>query len=219
MTAKYPGSYISAGRPASPDGAGDERGAVRHIGDNALAPTSFVAETGAADERRYGGVAEAAAARYAAFPSDADPAMSDGVHEVPFIGRICAKLGLPPLDSEMELLMRVEQGLSVDSVRALAGNGASQVEIYDLVIPRRTLDHRTANRQPLTCEESDKLVRLARVVALAEAVFGDAGKAERWLRKPKVRLGDSSPMQRLATDMGARLVEEMLQQIDHGIAA
>ncbi|HEY0525374.1 MAG TPA: Hsp20 family protein [Stellaceae bacterium] len=201
-------------------------GATARIGEGMPDPAFAAAASGVADEQRYQGTAEGAVPRYevqpgglATFASDADRIMSSDAREDPFIARVCAKLGLQPLRSDVELLEQVERGLPVDAVRALAGSGASQAEVYELVIPRRTMDHRTANGQPLTRDESDKLVRVARVIALAEIVFGDPAKAERWLRKPKTRLAGGLPMQRLATDMGARLVEEMLQQIDHGIAA
>jgi len=60
-------------------------------------------------------------------------------------------------------------------------------------------------------------MRLARVSALAEQTFGDRTEAERWLRKPKRALGDATPLDCLATDAGARCVEEMLYRIDSGI--
>lgn len=79
--------------------------------------------------------------------------------------------------------------------------------------------HRKTKRQPLTREESDKAVRFARLTALAEAVFGNEAKASRWLRKPKRRFASRTPLAMLATEAGARLVEEMLYQIDDGMAA
>jgi putative toxin-antitoxin system antitoxin component (TIGR02293 family) len=68
-------------------------------------------------------------------------------------------------------------------------------------------------------EESDRAVRLARITALAEEVFGSEEKAFRWLRKPKRRFGSRTPLEMLGTEAGARLVEEMLYQIDEGMAA
>jgi putative toxin-antitoxin system antitoxin component (TIGR02293 family) len=95
----------------------------------------------------------------------------------------------------------------------------SDEEIYSLVVPKRTLARRVAEREPLTVEETDKAVRLARVDELAARIFGDAAKAHRWLRKPKASLGGAPPLAYLATEAGARVVEEMLNQIDHGILA
>lgn len=95
----------------------------------------------------------------------------------------------------------------------------SDDEIFVLVVPKRTLARRLSDGEPLTIEETDKAVRLARVDRLATIVFGDAAKAHRWLRKPKKALRGETPLAYLATEAGARVVEEMLHQIDHGILA
>jgi len=95
----------------------------------------------------------------------------------------------------------------------------SDDEIHAIVVPKRTLARRLSDGEPLTVEETDKAVRLARVDRLAANVFGDAAKAHRWLRKPKRALGGDTPLAYLATEAGARVVEEMLHRIDHGILA
>jgi putative toxin-antitoxin system antitoxin component (TIGR02293 family) len=76
-----------------------------------------------------------------------------------------------------------------------------------------------ANHQPLTKDESDRAVRVARITAMAERVFGEPERAWCWLRKPKRNFEGRTPLEMLATEAGARLVEEMLAQIDHGIFA
>jgi len=88
-----------------------------------------------------------------------------------------------------------------------------------LVVPKRTLARRVAAHEPLSVEETDKAVRLARIDRLAAEIFGDPAKAHRWLRKPKRSLEGETPLAYLATEAGARAVEEMLNQIDHGILA
>ena len=62
-------------------------------------------------------------------------------------------------------------------------------------------------------------MRLARITSLAEEVFGSEEKAARWLRKPKERFEDRSPLQVSRTEAGGRLVEEMLLQLDYGFFA
>jgi len=54
----------------------------------------------------------------------------------------------------------------------------------------------------------------ARVLRLAERVFGDAAKARQWLDHPRVQLGGRTPRQLLGSEDGARRVEELLAQID-----
>ena len=52
------------------------------------------------------------------------------------------------------------------------------------------------------------------VTELAARVFGDRAKAEHWLNRPSVQLGGRTPMAMLATEDGARRVEELLAQVD-----
>jgi len=54
---------------------------------------------------------------------------------------------------------------------------------------------------------------------MAGQVFGEPERAWRWLRKAQERFGGKAPVDMLATEAGARLVEEMLVQIDDGIFA
>ena len=101
----------------------------------------------------------------------------------------------------------------------LARHGYSEEEIFALVIPKRTLARRKAANERLTVEETDKTLRLARIATQAERVFGAADKAHRWLRKPKRALRGETPLAYLASEAGARVVEEMLHRIEHGVFA
>jgi putative toxin-antitoxin system antitoxin component (TIGR02293 family) len=105
------------------------------------------------------------------------------------------------------------------ALAALAARGYSEAEIFALVVPKRTLARRQAADEPLTVEETDKALRLERIAAHAEKVFGDPAKAHRWLRKPKRALNGETPVAFLASEEGARTVEQMLHRIDHGMAA
>ncbi len=86
-------------------------------------------------------------------------------------------------------------------------------------MPKRTLARRQAANEPLSVEETDKALRLERVASLATRVFGDADKANRWLRKPKRHLDGATPLAFLGSEAGARVVEDMLQRIDFGMVA
>ena len=105
------------------------------------------------------------------------------------------------------------------TLAALAELGYSEEEIFELVVPKRTLARRRAMSDLLTVEETDKALRLKRIAAQAQRVFGDRDKANRWLRKPKRELKGETPLAFLASEAGARLVEEMLHRIEHGIFA
>lgn len=136
-----------------------------------------------------------------------------------FYRRVEAKLGVVPLRSDRDLARLVAACLPLSSLESLSSNGMTDEEIYDFIVPRRTLTHRKARHQPLSHDESDRAVRIARIVSQAEEVFGDNAKAGRWLRKPKVRFEGIAPLEMLRTEAGARIVEEMLLQLDYGFTA
>ncbi|HEV2645015.1 MAG TPA: antitoxin Xre/MbcA/ParS toxin-binding domain-containing protein [Acidobacteriaceae bacterium] len=136
-----------------------------------------------------------------------------------FYRRMERKLGTQELNSDSDLARLVEDRLPLTSVESLSSSGLTDEEIYTYILPRRTLVHRKSKHQPLTHDESDRAVRIARITSLAEEVFGDDAKAGRWLRKVKERFAGRTPMEVSRTEAGARLVEEMLLQLDYGIFA
>ena len=119
----------------------------------------------------------------------------------------------------VDLVKLVRRGLPVGAVQFVLDSGfLTPAELDRVVLPRKTL----ANRRrlgTLTPEQSDRLVRVARVIAAAEVTFGSREKAGTWLRRPTIALADESPLDLLDTDEGAREVETLLGRIAHGIAA
>jgi putative toxin-antitoxin system antitoxin component (TIGR02293 family) len=119
----------------------------------------------------------------------------------------------------MDLVRLVRRGLPIGAVQFLLDSGRlTPAELDRVVLPRKTL----ANRRKLgtlTAEQSDRLVRVARVLAAAEATFGSQEKAGVWLRRPTTALAGERPLHLLDTDEGAREVETLLGRISHGIAA
>lgn len=75
-------------------------------------------------------------------------------------------------------------------------------------------------RQPgarLTPAQGDRLYRLARMVAFAEQVFEDPGRAHQWLREPQRGLGNRVPLVLMRSEAGAREVEDLLGRIEYGV--
>ncbi|HEX3968673.1 MAG TPA: antitoxin Xre/MbcA/ParS toxin-binding domain-containing protein [Edaphobacter sp.] len=126
-----------------------------------------------------------------------------------------------PLLTTLRLdLARVESGVPLTTMSTFAeSSGLPLKDLYEVVIPARTLKHRRARREPLSRDESDKLARLVRVFDRSVAVFGDPERARAWLDKPKKRFGNRTPLAMLRTEIGGRMVEEMLGQIDEGMFA
>jgi putative toxin-antitoxin system antitoxin component (TIGR02293 family) len=114
----------------------------------------------------------------------------------------------------------LEAGLPLTAITDfLANSGLQFKDIYEVVIPARTLKHRKARQEPLNLDESDKFARLVRVYDQTVKVFGEKEKALRWLNKPKHRFAERTPIQMLRTELGGRMVENMLGQIEHGMFA
>ncbi|TCU73680.1 putative toxin-antitoxin system antitoxin component (TIGR02293 family) [Bradyrhizobium sp. R2.2-H] len=65
----------------------------------------------------------------------------------------------------------------------------------------------------------EALVRLLDISTLATRVFGDAERAEAWLTRPNTSLSSQRPLDLVKDELGAAVVREMLEQIDHGIFA
>ena len=111
------------------------------------------------------------------------------------------------------------RGVPVSAVDALIETGRlTLAEIDRIMLPRKTLSHRRA-LGALTPDQSDRVIRVARVIAAAEATFGSAEKAGRWLRRPTTALGGDKPIDLLDTSEGSRQVERLLTRIDYGLAA
>lgn len=125
-------------------------------------------------------------------------------------------IGLSP-QSELDLARITEKGISTDSLSNLKDRGLTASEISAVIISPRTLKFRRARKESLSHEETDRVVRVARILSLAQDVFGSREKALGWLRDPDDRLGDRTPLQMLVTETGGRVIENMLWQIDEGI--
>lgn len=122
--------------------------------------------------------------------------------------------------SELEFAEVVRLGFWPAVIDELfAGDVLTKSDMERLVMPRRTLNHRIRKGERLTREESERVVRFARIVATAEETFGKREKASRWLHKPKRDFSGQKPIDLLDTEEGARVVEDRLFRVAHGLAA
>src|SRR5208283_1931834 len=90
-------------------------------------------------------------------------------------------LGIAPANG-LELAQLVEKGLPTKNLELLKAKGLTFTEMANTVISPRTLKHRKARGENLTPEETERAVRVARTIALAEEVFGNRETALLWLR-------------------------------------
>ena len=121
--------------------------------------------------------------------------------------------------SPLRRIETVREGLPLATVDDLLASGRlTAVELDRLVLPSKTLAHRRTMGR-LSPEQSDRLLRIVRILDAADEAFASPDKATLWLRRPTVPLGGHAPLDLLDTDIGTREVERLLARIAHGIAA
>lgn len=108
--------------------------------------------------------------------------------------------GFPP--GVLQEVMRAS-GLTLKEV-------ASALDLSPRSLQRRRRSGRLARF------ESDRLYRLARILAIANEYLGDHERAMRWLKRPNRALGGIAPVTAMDTELGARQVENVLGRIAYG---
>jgi putative toxin-antitoxin system antitoxin component (TIGR02293 family) len=134
--------------------------------------------------------------------------------------RALEALSSPDIRRRLELVEYIREGFPFQQVSALAKEaGVSLDDLIEFgVIPRRTWTH-SRQSQRFTPTQSARLARFFRIHQRAKSTFGSEDKAMRWLKRPARPLQGHAPVGLLDTEEGARLVEDLLTRIDHGIAA
>jgi putative toxin-antitoxin system antitoxin component (TIGR02293 family) len=121
------------------------------------------------------------------------------------------------LSSEDDMREAIRKGFPHVVVEELMrASGLTLKELADaLDLSPRSLQRRRRTGR-LARYESDRLYRLARIVALADKFLGDHERAIRWLKRPNRSLGGVAPVAALDTELGARQVENILGRIAYG---
>ena len=129
-----------------------------------------------------------------------------------------ALLGLSTYDSA-KLHDRIQHGLSYEALERLRRVLDIPLSRFaELVsIPPRTLARRKASKR-LSPEESDRLLRLSRIVGMTLRLFeGALSESRAWLTTSNPALGGASPLDYATTGIGAREVENLIGRLEHGI--
>lgn len=106
-----------------------------------------------------------------------------------------------------------KRSLQLVARRAVQPGGSATQFVYS-VVPPATFKRRTK----LSVEESERTERLARVVALTEALWRDEQQARAFLNRPHPLLDDETPLNVARTELGARRIESLLHDIEHGLS-
>ena len=129
-----------------------------------------------------------------------------------------ASLGLA-VASTPHLIRELHRGLPFRALEFLSSESGIPInELADLVgIPPRTLARRKVSGR-LAPAESERLLRISRIFELAVALFHGVGAdALAWLRSPRRIFAGSTPLAYSATELGAREVETLIGQLEHGV--
>ena len=116
-----------------------------------------------------------------------------------------------------DLERAVREGLPRRALQSVARRviapGASVSAFVYGVVPPATFKRRAR----LTHEESERTERLARIAALAEQLWRNPQEARAFLNRPHPLLDDDTPLAVARTELGARRVERLLNDIEHGL--
>ena len=114
----------------------------------------------------------------------------------------CIRSGLPAASA---IAFKAALGLTNEELASVLG-----------VSPRTVarLDAQTSHLDPVS---GDRLVRSARLYAIAAEVLEDEPAAARWLKAPQRALGGAVPLELAQTDVGSRAVEALLGRMEHGV--
>ena len=117
-----------------------------------------------------------------------------------------------------DLIRQIQKGLRFSELETLQNSIDMPFEqlAAKLSISRSTLQRRKAAGR-LSPDESDKVMRLSRLLEHATNVFGDIDKARAWLKFPQRGLGGAVPLDYAETEVGAREVDNLLGRIDYGV--
>jgi putative toxin-antitoxin system antitoxin component (TIGR02293 family) len=117
-----------------------------------------------------------------------------------------------------ELIRKIQKGLRFSELETLQNSIDLPFEqlAAKLAISRSTLQRRKAAGR-LSPDESDKVMRLSRLLEHATNVFGDIERARAWLKFPQRGLGGAVPLDYAETEVGAREVDNLLGRIEYSV--
>ncbi len=118
-----------------------------------------------------------------------------------------------------EQIAAVEKGLPSNTLALLAElmelPKISLIEGLKLV--QRTVTAREKKGERFSAVESERLFRVIRARTLARNVFTTDAAVAEWMNSPERSLGNKSPLELLATDLGSQKVENVLKGMMHGV--
>jgi putative toxin-antitoxin system antitoxin component (TIGR02293 family) len=127
-------------------------------------------------------------------------------------------IGLASDFTPAKLIEALRVGLPVQELEDLQATLDVPLEkLFPMLgISKATL-HRRKALGKLGPDESDRVVRFARLMGKAVEVMESEEDARRWLTSPQFGLGGAVPLAYAETEVGAREVEDLLGRIEYGV--
>ncbi len=133
---------------------------------------------------------------------------------------------MPPTATAFQVV-KMPTASAVDIIRAGLPAGAFEgtAKILSLTVDElaaklgispRTIRDQRKKKGRLSAENSEKLVRIARIQTLGRSIFSTDAAVSEWLRAPAPALNGTRPIDLLDTDTGAREIEAILNGIAYG---
>lgn len=128
-------------------------------------------------------------------------------------------LGMEPEPSITKLGEEIKKGFSFkafEDFQRVMELPAKEVAAL-IGMPSSTLARRKGQGH-LAADESERLLRLSRLVGLTVELFeGDDKAARHWLQTPKRAFDGATPLKIAETEPGAREVEKLIDRLEHGV--
>ena len=133
-------------------------------------------------------------------------------------------------EGPLERIARIKRGVpAAEAKRIFADLQVGQGEASKaLKLSQATINRKAQQHKPLTPDESERVIGMAKLVGQLQAMVEDAGDAEgfdamawlsQWLREPVPALGGVRPFDLLDTMEGQALVSRTLAQMEGGAYA
>ncbi len=136
--------------------------------------------------------------------------------------RAAEYLGIEIKSSPLAWVHAAEKGLPVAKLESFAKRVAPDDTQFKYSIVRKATFARRKEAKParLSKEESERLMRIVRTFSFAEEVWGGLDNAARFMSSPHALLDGERPWDVVVgSEMGGRLVEEILGRLAYGSAA
>ncbi len=118
-----------------------------------------------------------------------------------------------------DMIKKIKEGLPAETVVTLSTSLDLPLKAIAQIadIAESTLARRRKKNTKLKADESDRIVRIARLRDRTVDVFEDDQRANRWLKTSLRALGDHSPLEYAESELGAQEVMNLLGRIEHGV--